>query len=81
MEIARILYMSSVGSDNVTVVFWAARDSDTSSDVLVAEIIVSLSRARLRDVTRVDMIMAVRARRGVKVIIRRTELGAEETKA
>ena len=73
--------MSSVGSDNVMVVFWAARDSDTSSDVLVAEIIVSLSRARLRDVTRVDMIMAVRARRGVKVIIRRTELGAEETKA
>ena len=57
MEIARIVYMSSVGSDNA--VFWAACDADTSSDAVVGRLlIVSLSRARFREpeMTRVEVV-------------------------
>ena len=59
MEIARIVYMSSVGSDNA--VFWAA--CDTSSDAVVARLlIVSLSRVRFREpeMMRVDVLAITR---------------------
>ena len=45
--------MSSVGSNKFA--FWAARNSDASSDAVVAEITVVLRRARFRDTVGVDM--------------------------
>lgn len=54
MEIARIVYISSVGKHNC-VVFWAACDVDTSSDAVA---VMLLGRARFRDMTRVDVAIA-----------------------
>jgi hypothetical protein len=61
MEIARIVYMSSVGSLNVA--FRTACDADMSSDAVEELPVVLLGRARFRGMTRVVVVATGRRRR------------------
>jgi hypothetical protein len=68
MEIARIVYMSSVGSRNVA--FWTSCDADTSesSDAVEELLVVLWGRARFRGMTRVVVVVTA-GRRNTRITI------------